>query len=58
MSRLCGELDEKIQTFLNRPLGDDWPDVWLDAIYVKVRQSGRIVYVAVTIAIGVYNDGA
>ena len=28
-----------------------------DAIYVKVRHSGRIVYVAVTIAIGVNNDG-
>jgi transposase-like protein len=57
VSRLCGELDEKVQTFLNRPLEGDWPYVWLDATYVKVRQGGRIVSVAVTIAIGVNNDG-
>src|ERR1700728_3240196 len=55
--RLCGEIDEKVETFLNRPLEGDWPYVWLDATYVKVRQGGRIVSVAVTIAIGVNNDG-
>jgi len=57
VSRLCGEIDEKVQTFLNRPLEGDWPYVWLDATYVKVRQGGRIVSVAVIIAIGVNNDG-
>jgi len=57
VSRLCGEIDEKVQTFLTRPLEGDWPYVWLDATYVKVRQTGRIVPVAVTIAIGVNNDG-
>lgn len=57
VSRLCGDIDEKVQTFLNRPLEGDWPYVWLDATYVKVRQGGRIVSVAVTIAIGVNNDG-
>jgi putative transposase len=57
VSRLCGEIDEKVQTFLTRPLEGDWPYVWLDATYVKVRQTGRIVSVAVTIAIGVNNDG-
>jgi putative transposase len=57
VSRLCGEIDDKVQTFLTRPLEGDWPYVWLDATYVKVRQAGRIVSVAVTIAIGVNNDG-
>ena len=57
VSRLCGEIDEKVETFLNRPLEGDWPYVWLDATYVKVRQGGRIVSVAVTIAIGVNTDG-
>jgi putative transposase len=57
VSRLCGEIDDKVQTFLTRPLEGDWPYVWLDATYVKVRQAGRIVPVAVTIAIGVNNDG-
>jgi len=57
VSRLCGEIDEKVRTFLTRPLEGDWPYVWLDATYVKVRQAGRIVSVAVTIAIGVNADG-
>ena len=56
VSRLCGEIDDKVQTFLNRPLEGDWPYVWLDATYVKVRQAGRIVSVAVIIAVGVNNQ--
>ena len=57
VSRLCGEIDDKVKTFLNRPLEGDWPYIWLDATYVKVRQAGRIVSVAVIIAVGVNDDG-
>jgi putative transposase len=57
VSRLCEEIDDKVQTFLNRPLEGDWPYVWLDATYVKVRQAGRIVSVALIIAVGVNGDG-
>src|SRR5207302_5119473 len=35
----------------------DWPYLWIDATYVKVRQNGRIVSVAVIIAVGVNSDG-
>jgi len=57
VSRLCGEIDEKINAFLDRPLEGEWPYVWLDATYLKVRQDGRIVSVAVIIAVGVNGDG-
>jgi transposase-like protein len=57
VSRLCGEIDDKIATFLNRPLEGDWPYIWLDATYVKSRRAGRIVSVAVIIAVGVNTDG-
>jgi putative transposase len=57
VSRLCAEIDDKIKTFLNRPLEGDWPYVWLDATYLKVRQDGRIVSVAVIIAVGVNSAG-
>jgi putative transposase len=57
VSRLCEEIDGKIGSFLERPLDGDWPYVWLDATYVKVRQDGRIVPVAVTIATGVNAQG-
>jgi putative transposase len=57
VSRLCAEIDDKVKTFLQRPLEGDWPYLWIDATYVKVRQNGRIVSVAVTIAVGVNSDG-
>jgi transposase-like protein len=57
VSRLCGEIDDKVAAFLNRPLEGEWPYLWLDATYLKVRQDGRIVSVAVTIAVGVSSDG-
>jgi putative transposase len=57
VSRLCEEIDEKVKAFLSRPLEGDWPYLWIDATYLKVRQSGRIVSVAVIIAVGVNGDG-
>jgi len=57
VSRLCEEIDEKVKAFLNRPLEGDWPYVWLDATYVKVRRNHRIVSVAVIVAVGVNTDG-
>ena len=57
VSRLCAEIDDRVQDFLNRPIEGDWPYLWLDATYVKVREAGRIVPVAVTIAVGVNSDG-
>ena len=47
VSRLCEEIDERVSAFLDRPIEGDWPYLWIDATYVKVRQNGRIVSVAV-----------
>lgn len=57
VSRLCEEIDTRVGAFLNRPLEGDWPYLWIDATYVKTRQAGRIVSVAVIIAVGVNADG-
>jgi putative transposase len=57
VSRLCGEIDERVNAFLARPIEGDWPYVWLDATYVKVRRDHHIVSVAVIIAVGVNTDG-
>jgi len=57
VSRLCEEIDERVQAFLDRPIEGDWPYLWIDATYVKVRQAGRIVSVAVIVAVGVNSDG-
>ena len=57
VSRLCQDIDERVGAFLNRPLEGDWPYLWLDATYVKVRRNNRIVSVAVIVAVGVNGDG-
>jgi putative transposase len=57
VSRLCEEIDDRVKTFLDRPIEGDWPYLWIDATYVKVRQNGRIVSVAVIIAVGANAEG-
>nr|GAJ38046.1 transposase for insertion sequence element IS1081 [Bradyrhizobium sp. DOA9] len=31
VSRLCGEIDDKVNAFLGRPIEGDWPYLWIDA---------------------------
>ncbi len=57
VSRLCAEIDERVNAFLKRPIEGEWPYLWIDATYVKVRQAGRIISVAVIIAVAVNTDG-
>ena len=57
VSRLCAEIDERVRAFLERPIEGDWPYLWIDASYVKVHASGRIVSVAVIIAVAVNTEG-
>jgi transposase-like protein len=57
VSRLCAEIDERVNAFLGRPLEGRWPYLWLDATYLKVRDGGRIVSRAVIIAVAVSEDG-
>ena len=57
VSRLCAEIDERVNAFLARPLEGAWPYLWLDATYIKVRDGGRIVSRAVIVAVAVNEDG-
>ena len=57
VSRLCEEIDGRVKAFLDRPIEGDWPYLWLDATYVKVRQNSRVVSAAVIVAVGVNSDG-
>ena len=49
--------DERVTSFLERPLEGEWPYLWLDATYLKVRQGGRTVSVAAIIAVAANTDG-
>ena len=58
VSRMAAELDDEVTAFRNRPLdAGPYTYVWLDALTQKVREGGRIVNVAVVIAVGVNADG-
>ena len=58
VSELAKSLDEQVAAFRERPLeAKAYPYVWLDAMYVKSREDGRIANVAVVVATGVTDDG-
>lgn len=57
VSRLCEEIDERVQAFLNRPIEGEWPYLWIDATYIKSRQGGRIVSTAAIVAVGANAEG-
>lgn len=57
VSRLCSELDELVEAFRHRPLTNRYPYVWLDAKYIKVRESGRVLSMALVVAVGVTSSG-
>ncbi len=56
-SKLCKDIDDRVNAFLDRPLVADWPYPWLDATYLKQREGGRITSVAAIIAVAVNTDG-
>jgi putative transposase len=57
VSRISQQLDKTVRQFRERKLEGTYPYIWLDALYLKVRQNHRIVSQAVVIAIGVKETG-
>jgi putative transposase len=57
VSKLCKDIDERVNAFLDRPLAGEWPYLWLDATYLKQREGGRIVSVAAIIAVAANTEG-
>ena len=57
VSKLCQDIDERVNAFLERPIEGEWPYLWLDATYLKVREGGRIVSLAAIIAVAVSTEG-
>jgi putative transposase len=58
VSRMATELDEEVAAFRNRPLdGGPYTYVSLDALTQKVREGGRIVNIAVVVAVGINAEG-
>ncbi len=57
VSALTKDLDESVRSFRERKLHGTYRYIWLDALFIKSRESGRIVSVAALVAVGVNDDG-
>ena len=57
VSRICGDLDEEVSRWRRRPINGEYPYLWLDATYVKVREGGVVISQAIVIAYGVRATG-
>lgn len=58
VSRICGDLDEVVAAWRNRPLdAGPYTFVWIDALTQKVREAGRVVNTAVLVATAVNAEG-
>src|SRR6202040_3435108 len=57
ISAINKRLDESLEAFATRPLGEPFPYLILDARYEKVREGGVVMSQAVLIAVGVDWDG-
>ncbi len=57
VSALCKSLDPMVEAFRTRPLKCHYPFLMVDAIYVKVRENGRVQSRGLLIAIAVNEEG-
>ena len=57
VSEITKGLDGRVEEFRTRQLKAEYPFIWVDAIYEKVRAGGKVVSMAMMIAYGVDKDG-
>jgi putative transposase len=59
VSRICSELDTRVEAFRNRPLEGAYPYLWLDARVERVRDgdAGLVRQKALLVAYGVHETG-
>ena len=57
VSKLCEHLDPIVAAFRNRPLEKHYPFVIVDAMYIKVREDGRVCSKGLLIATAVNEEG-
>lgn len=57
VSEICKKLDTEIQSWLNRPLEEPYPYLFVDARYEKIRRDHKVESHAILIAVGVSSRG-
>jgi putative transposase len=57
VSRISKGLDQRVKEFTERPIKDEYPFIWVDATYTKVREDGKVQSAALVVCMGVRKDG-
>jgi len=57
VSEINKGLSEQVDYFRTRPLESEYPFLWIDALYEKVRDDGRVISMALMIAYGINREG-
>jgi len=57
VSTMTKELDEQVSRFRSRPLEREYPVIWVDALYEKIRFDGRVISMAVLVVAGITMGG-
>ena len=57
VSSLAENLDADLEAWRNRPLEGEWPYIFVDALYLKVRYDGKVVSMAAFVVVGVNEEG-
>ena len=57
VSAITKELDDQIARFRSRPLDKEYPVIWVDALYEKIRFDGRVISMAVLVVAGITVEG-
>jgi putative transposase len=57
VSEINKSLDEQVERFRTRPLEPEYPVLWIDALYEKIRRDGRVVNTAIMIVTGINASG-
>lgn len=57
VSEINKGLNEQVDSFRNRPLDAEYPVIWVDALYEKIRDNQRVVSTAILVVYGVNSEG-
>jgi len=57
VSEINKGLSEQVEYFRTKPLESEYPFLWIDALYEKVRDDGRVISMALMIAYGINREG-
>ncbi len=57
ISQINKGLNEQVEEFRQRPLQKTYPVIWLDALYEKIRDNGRVYNMAVLVVCGINLEG-